>query len=307
MANSGDEGILLTQDKKYDIIFLDHMMPNKDGIETLHEIRMETQNPNLHTIAICLTANAISGAREQYMAEGFDNYLTKPIDSSKLEEMLMTYLPKQKIKLSKGNDSTDNIKIEIPETLAPLKGKDWIDLDLGIKNSGSVEAYMPLLKIFYESIDETAATIDKLYQRGNIKEYTIKVHALKSSAKIIGAAKFGEKAQKLEDAGKSGDTDYISKHQAEFMNEYSLFREPLSQIFAENYEDKPEADADLMTAVYEEIKSAAEEMDSDRLDSIFKEIGEYRIPAAEEKLWKQIKSAADKFDYETIQSLLKNK
>ena len=125
MANSGDEGILLTQDKKYDIIFLDHMMPNKDGIETLHEIRMETQNPNLHTIAICLTANAISGAREQYMAEGFDNYLTKPIDSSKLEEMLMTYLPKKKIELSKNNDSADNKseKIEIPEKLAPLKGK----------------------------------------------------------------------------------------------------------------------------------------------------------------------------------------
>ena len=130
---------------------------------------------------------------------------------------------------------------------------------------------------------------------------------MKSSAKIIGAAKFGEKAQKLEDAGKSGDTDYIIKHQAEFMNEYSLFREPLSQIFAENDEDKPEADADLMTAVYEEIKAAAEEMDSDRLDTIFEEIGEYSIPATEEKLWKQIKSAADKFDYETIQSLLKNK
>ena len=312
MANSGDEALLLTQDKKYDIIFLDHMMPNKDGIETLHELRTQglrtqVQNPNLHTIAICLTANAVSGAREWYMSEGFDNYLTKPIDSAKLEEMLLTYLPENKIEMSNIEDSEDTVAVEeeIPEILAPLKGKNLIDLTTGIKNSGSVSAYMPLLKIFYESMEENAKEIEKLYEEGNIKGYTIKVHALKSSAKIIGATKFGEEAQKLEDAGKSGDTAYINEHQAEFMNEYRSFREPLAEIFESNDEDKPAVDADLMAAVYEEIKSAAEEMDSDRLDAIFEELSEYRIPAAEEKLWKQIKSAADRFDYEAIQSLLK--
>ncbi|MBR1397633.1 MAG: response regulator [Selenomonadaceae bacterium] len=282
-------------------------MPGMDGIETLHEIRRELKNPNLHTIAICLTANAISGAREQYMAEGFDNYLTKPIDSGKLEEMLMTYLPKKKIEMSKGKYSDDKstAKVEIPAILAPLNGKDWIDLTVGIKNSGSVDAYMPLLKIFYESMYEKAGEIEKFYSEGDIKNYTIKVHALKSSAKIIGAIEFADKAQKLEDAGKNGDIDYIHEHHSEFMNAYRTFHEPLAQIFEGNDEDKPEADADLMAAVYEEIKSAAEEMDSDRLDAIFEEISEYRIPAAEEKLWKQIKSAADRFDYEAIQSILK--
>ena len=311
-ANSGDEALLLTQDKKYDIIFLDHMMPNKDGIETLHELRtqgMWTQekNPNLHTIIICLTANAVSGAKEEYIEKGFDDYLTKPIDSEKLEEILMIYLPKEKIEMSNWDDLEEKgaAEEEIPEILAPLNGKDWIDLKIGIRNSGSVSAYMPLLKIFYESIDEKTEEIEKLYEEKNFKGYTIKVHALKSSAKIIGAVKFGEEAQKLEDAGKSGDIAYIHEHQAEFMKEYHSFREPLAQIFEGNDEDKPEADADLMSAVYEEIKSAAEEMDSDRLDAIFEEIGEYRIPAAEEKLWKQIKSAADHFDYEAIQTLLK--
>ena len=313
MANSGDEALLLTQDKKYDIIFLDHMMPNKDGIETLHELRMQgiwtqEKNPNFNTIVICLTANAVSGAREQYMSKGFDNYLTKPVDSEKLEEMLLSYLPAKKIEMSneKDTEDKDSVKEEIPEILIPLKGKDWIDLDTGINNSGSVSAYIPLLKIFYESLDETAEEIEKLYESGNIKGYTIKVHALKSSAKIIGAMKFSEEAQKLEDAGKSSDVKYIQKHQTEFMSEYRSFQEPLAQIFGGNDEDKPEADADLMIAVYEEIKSAAEDMDSDRLDSIFEEMGEYRIPEAEEKLWKQIKSAADRFDYEEIQSLLKD-
>ena len=97
-AVSGDEGLLLSRGKQYDLILLDHMMPEKDGIETLHELRGENDNPNLHTPAICLTANAISGAREQYLAAGFDDYLTKPIDSGKLEEALMRYLPKEKLR-----------------------------------------------------------------------------------------------------------------------------------------------------------------------------------------------------------------
>ena len=97
-AASGDDGLALARGKKYDIIFLDHMMPEKDGVETLQELRAEADNPNLQTPTICLTANAISGAREQYLAAGFDDYRTKPIDSGKLEEMLVRYLPEEKLK-----------------------------------------------------------------------------------------------------------------------------------------------------------------------------------------------------------------
>ncbi|WP_303758253.1 response regulator, partial [Selenomonas ruminantium] len=83
-ANDGDEGLLLAKEKKYDIIFLDHMMPGKDGIETLHELKKQESGPNRNTPVICLTANAISGAREQYIEAGFNDYLTKPIDTDKL-------------------------------------------------------------------------------------------------------------------------------------------------------------------------------------------------------------------------------
>ncbi|MBQ7679013.1 MAG: response regulator [Butyrivibrio sp.] len=96
-AASGDEGLAMCYDMKYDMIFIDHMMPDKDGIETLHELRSRPKDPNLETPTICLTANAISGAREQYLAEGFDDYLSKPIDATKLEKMLLDYLPDEKI------------------------------------------------------------------------------------------------------------------------------------------------------------------------------------------------------------------
>ncbi len=92
-AESGDEGLALMKENKYDIIFLDHMMPNKDGIETLKELKEDEGNINMDTPVLCLTANAISGAREEYMAAGFTDYLTKPIKPKELEDTLMKYLP----------------------------------------------------------------------------------------------------------------------------------------------------------------------------------------------------------------------
>lgn len=96
-AKSGDEGLKLASENKYDILFIDHMMPGKDGIETLRELRKDTDGPNIATPAVCLTANAISGAREEYIKAGFDEYLTKPIDPPILENLLYEYIPKGKI------------------------------------------------------------------------------------------------------------------------------------------------------------------------------------------------------------------
>ena len=96
-APDGDKGLVLAAKKKYDLIFLDHMMVGKDGIETLHDLKADKDNPNLNTPTVCLTANAISGAREVYINAGFDDYLTKPIEPEALEKMLLHYLPGDKV------------------------------------------------------------------------------------------------------------------------------------------------------------------------------------------------------------------
>ena len=303
-ALSGDEGLALAYKKKYDIIFFDHMMPKKNGIETLHELRAQADNPNLKTPTICLTANAISGAREQYLAEGFDDYLTKPIDATKLEEMMIHYLPADKVELSAAE--TVETATDIPTELAALQELDWLDVNVGMKNSGSVEAYLPLLKIFYTSLEEKASEIENFYAAGDYANYTIKVHALKSSARIIGAVEFGEDAQLLENAGKSGDVDYLHKHHAAFMETLRSFAEPLEKFFAVEETDKPEVDADLMADVFAEIKSAADDMDSDRLQDIFAEMNDYKIPDDLNKLWTSLVAAANNYDYELILSLLNN-
>ena len=303
-AESGDECLRLTQNRRYDVIFLDHMMPHKDGIETLHELRAQADNPNVKTTAVCLTANAISNAREQYIKAGFDDFLTKPIDPDKLEGVLLQYLPAEKIRAVAERDVQAATE-SIPDVLRPLQKLAWLKLDVGIKNSGSADAYLPLLKIFYESLDEKVAELEGFFAAENWQDYTIKVHALKSSARIIGAIAFGEEAQRLENAGKNGDIAYIRAYHAGFIAKCRSFKAPLSEIFtAQQNDDRPEADQELLQSAYEEIRAAAEEMDCDRLEEIFAEIEDYRITGDDAEKWKRIKTEADQFAYDRIIAIL---
>ena len=319
-ADSGDEALQMTKSKMYDMIFLDHMMPGKDGIETLHEIKEQAEGLNDCTVSVCLTANAVSGAREQYIAAGFDNYLTKPIHPSKLEDMLMAYLPGDKLIIS-GEDDVDtddeDEQDNVPESLAPLVGLEWIDLSKGIKNSGDAESYLSLLKILYESIDEESSVLDGFYKDSNLNDYTIQVHAMKSSVRLIGASSMADEAQLLENAGKDGDEDYINQHHEGFISAYKSLKEPLSQVFAEenvedetenNVEDEmPEADAELMDTVYEEVKASAEANDAESIEAVFAEIEGYRIPDSDAELCQKIRSAAENSDFEAILTLLSDR
>ena len=304
-AGSGDEAIKLALNKKYDIIFLDHMMPEKDGIETLHELNEIKEGINYDTPKICLTANAVSGSREFYISKGFNDYLTKPVDVQKLEEMMIKYLPSDIVEIVDVKDDDSSID-ELPEEIKSLSNEGLIDVKTGIHNSGTLDAYLSLLKIFYKSLDENADEIEKHFNNEDWTNYTIKVHALKSSARIIGAVDFGEEAQKLENAGKSGDYKYLNANNYAFMEKYKSFKLILEPLFTNDNQDtdKPLADKELMADAYIELKAAAEDMDCDRLLDIFTEMEEYCIPENEAKLWDKLKDASESFDYELVVKLL---
>ncbi|MBR5967709.1 MAG: Hpt domain-containing protein, partial [Lachnospiraceae bacterium] len=244
------------------------------------------------------------------IAAGFDDYLTKPIDSLKLEEMIAKLLPPEKImSVSAAEEEAGESEDLNDERLAPMKTIAEIDLQEGVKNSGSVDAYLPLLKIFFESIDAKADEIEGFYNERNIKDYTIKVHALKSSARLIGATAFAETAQALETAGKDGDEAFIDEHTEQFMKSYRNFKELLKCMFTASADDadKPEADADMMEGVFDEIRSSAECMDCDALEVIFEEMDNYRIPEADRDLFAKLKAAAGIYDYDAIVKLIKEK
>jgi len=311
-ANDGFEAVEMSREKKYDVIFMDIMMPDKDGVETLREIRAEYDNPNRDTPCVCLTANAVAGAKAEYLSQGFDDYLTKPIEYEKLEEILLGFLPKEKIRSeSSGNVQAVQEPVEgLDEKLDIIADTGMIDIDAGIKNSGSVQAYLPLLKVFYDSVSDKADELERFYDENDFGNYTIKVHALKSSARIIGAADLGEKAFKLEMAGKEGNIAYILDKHRELIEEYRSFSDILKPVFVsdEAFEaSKPEANDEFMYEVYEGIRSAAETMDCDTIECIFDEMGEYRIPKSDEKLISDIKNAFSDFNYDLIVELLKDK
>lgn len=305
-AESGDEAIKMAGSTQYDVLVLDHMMPVKDGIETLAEIRRSAKNLNASTPAICLTANAIPGAREFYIGSGFDDYLTKPVNPSALEDMLRLFIPEEKIEqYAEGTDTNGSDSEDVmPPELEMLRGGP-VDIDAGIENNGSVGSYMSLLKMFYDSVDVNVEELNRLYSENDNDNYTIKVHALKSSLRIIGVAELGEEAQKLEDAGKKADKDYIDAHHLKFISSFSELKDTLSVLFPKKDDSgKPEADADRMKDVYGRIAAAAAKMDCDRLDEIFAEMEDYRIPQTDAQLFEKLKSSSERFDYENIMKLL---
>ena len=227
-AISGDEGLTLTRNNKYDIIFLDHMMPEKDGIETLKELKVQKENPNYETIVVCLTANAVSGAREKYIAAGFDNYLTKPINPDKLEEMLLEYLPKEKIE----DNSKDKAEVAI-QNEKPQASYNHINIAMGLEYSSDMEdLYREILEMFCNLKEEKRAKLQKAFDAEDWKNYTVFVHALKSTALSIGGEKCSVAAKQLEMAGnkiisddaseldKQKGEEYIKIHHAQAMELY---------------------------------------------------------------------------------------
>ena len=308
---SGDEAIRLAQIHPYDIIFLDHMMPVKDGIETLKELRSLKDHPNVSTPVICLTANAVAGAREEYIREGFDDYLTKPINPDRLEQMILKFLPEDKIRRTTeaiAPTDTAGEPAEIPEDLKPLVGSP-IDVAKGIYNSGDADSYRSLLKMFYASIDEKKEELDQLLAAEEFSDYTIRIHGLKSSARIIGATDFGERAQLAENEGKAQNYDYLRKNHEPLMEELFSYKKLLEGIFKEEEkprDNRPMADSALMAEAYAEMRRAADDMDFDGLEAIFKELSVYRIPDDEVDRWNRMHNATQQFEYGKILAELGN-
>jgi signal transduction histidine kinase/DNA-binding NarL/FixJ family response regulator len=234
-ATRGREAVRLGREKKYDLIFLDHMMPDMDGIETLKEMQSTPEDRNIKTPMVCLTANAISGAREQYLEAGFNDYLTKPIDPLALEQMMIKYLPEERVirndRPAEAKKAAPKPMVPFADPLAPIRECPDIDLSLGIAHLGTEESYLPILEVFYNSAGERAAELQHLYEIEDYRTYTAKIHSLKCSIRILGAEKLSKKAQNLENAGLRGDTTYIVEHQKDFMDSFRQLIDQIAPVF----------------------------------------------------------------------------
>lgn len=302
-AESGDEAVPMYKNKHYDIIFLDHMMPDKDGIETLAEMHGLKGTPNDDTPVVCLTANAISGMREMYISAGFDDYITKPIDPERLEVLLLQYLPKGKI--APASDEDENADYALPDFLFHL---DDIDVGSGLNHCGNGQSYMTTLMMFFNTATKNADDIEKFWAAGDIKNTTIKVHALKSTSRVIGALELGKFAAELEKAGDKGDTETLDRELPKLISMYRKLAEDLEplneQKDSEDGDERPLITPEELKEAYKTLLEFCESYDFDSVVNVAESLGGYRIPEDEATRVDAIIKAVDNFDYEMIPGII---
>ena len=297
-AMSGKDALKLAGENQYDVIFIDHMMPDMDGIETLSNIRKEGMSKDAPAVA--LTANAVSGAREMYLEAGFNDYLSKPVDGEKLERMLYNLLPAGKLKEA---DSYEN------KTSKELKRSDdvmlWlndipeIDRQAGLKNCGTEEGYVSVLSVFHQTAAAKADEIENCYKTGDIENFTIKVHALKSSARIIGAALLSGLAADLEAAGKKGDTAYIQENTDRLLDMYRELDSKLSKLDKKDEELLP-IDKKALKEAYQTITEIAGSMDYGLMEAILKDLKKYRLPGPDAERISSMEGMLTELDWDGI-------
>ncbi|MCR4604846.1 MAG: response regulator [Eubacterium sp.] len=303
-ALSGKAAIELADEIKYDVIFVDHMMPDMDGIETLQHIKKD--GANTETPMVALTANAISGAKKMYLDAGFDAFLSKPVDGIKMEKLLAGMLSDNKInKIDKVSASEEVLEakptITIPGWISDI---EEIDLDAGIKNGGGKEEFLSILNVFYRTAEAKADELEKYYDEKDIENFTIKVHALKSSARVIGAMDLSEKARLLEEAGKANDIIYIEENTGELLALYRTITGKLSAFDSEDEKKKEISDASLREA-YQTVIEISDSMDFDLMEGILDDLGQYKLPKEDAETYKTIKSLCLEMDWDGIKNLAK--
>ena len=229
-CKSGKDALKIMQRKHFDVILLDHMMPEMDGIETLERSRTLENNKCEGVPVIALTANVVSGVREMYLKAGFTDYIGKPIDGELFEEMLAKYIPQEKITYTEKKEPANEKPVEENDT-----AQEQLDISLGLKYcGGDEEMYREILEIYCEEFDEAVENFERFMAEDNWKNYTVNIHALKSNSLNVGAAALSKRCLELEKAGKAYQAGDNPDAQIEFIrSNHSDVMEMYKEIVAE--------------------------------------------------------------------------
>ena len=220
LCKSGIESLLLMKKQAFDVILMDHMMPEMDGIETLKRSKMMAESMCLNTPVVALTANVMPGIRDVYLKEGFDDYLGKPIEGKQLEEMLMKHLPPAKVYKTCLQEEQ---KTEPVEKQQDSGEENYLQVSVGMQYCGnSEEVYREMLKMFCDLKEKKQIQIEESFQSQDYEKYAVYVHALKSSSLSIGGKVVSAMAAKQEKAAKQGEYGYVKENHEEVMKLYEL-------------------------------------------------------------------------------------
>ena len=306
-VDNGMDAISLCKNNTYDIIFLDHMMPEMDGVETLKRIRKAQTEQGEKSEIVAFTANAISGAREMFLNEGFDEFISKPIEVVALEHVLKKLLPKSSITYVQRNltdqaSNPDSNNFEQDDSNSRLE-------DLGLDTAQGItycnndkEFYEEMLHKFCNDAKRKSVQIETAFLEEDWENYTIFVHALKSTSKMIGAFILSDHAKAAEAASKERDVEYVKQNHSSLLHEYHELVEGISAILLP---DKKEDAADTVSVIaHEEFLSVLTELKS-VLDTFEAEKAEEILDSLTEKTYEkhalsdlltEVRQEVDNFD-----------
>lgn len=294
-------------EKLYDVIFMDHMMPEIDGVEATRLIR--SFHPNYASVPIiAFSANAVEGTKKMFLEEGMNDFVGKPVEVSELVSKLKQWLPQEKMTIPT-KTPTRKKKSSLAHPLPHIEGLDVI---AAVQMLGDVDFYMEILSDYYHLIDQKIQVISGALAGQDWERYTIEVHALKSSSKQIGAMELSGIAAELEAAGKTLDIKYIQDNNELLLQKYRQLQNTLHKVFPKksikaakaSKNNTPVIPKELLVTSFEQMEDAISNLDTDALCTIIEKLKEYQHPAKQQKLLSKLSDAVEGFDFEACEQHL---
>ncbi|MCR5282501.1 MAG: response regulator [Lachnospiraceae bacterium] len=234
---SGMEAIEACEETDYDIVFMDHMMPEMDGVEAMKRIRINISRSKKEICIVALTANAISSAKEMFLSEGFDGFIPKPIEITEFERVMKRVLPKALITVVP--KEVQSLVAEPVQKEKPRQGRSkydpvkeqGTDVEAGLRYcKNDEEFYDQLLAEYAKNDTKKTDELNRYLDNENWQDYSIRVHAVKSTSKMIGAMELSEMAKRLEDASKKADADRVRAEHPAFIKRYAALLSAISTV-----------------------------------------------------------------------------
>lgn len=315
-ASSGREALELCRNKKYDFVFMDQMMPEMNGIEAMREVRKlnDHYKKGGQSKIIVLTADAIKGARESLINQGFDEYLGKPINVVQLERLFVRYVPSSRITYEETKADNETTSTGLFALENKLMG---IDIALGISNcGGKFEDYLKILKITYDYGEKQLEELRSAWETGDYETYIIKIHSLKSTSLNIGARGLSAMARSQEEEGRAGNYSYIDKHMQEFQDDAHKILEVIKDLLLEHNiisDDNKNANADaeeldetMLLRLYKNIERCIDQFDFAKVFEVLEETKKYKVPDKHKEILSKLDTLMEDLDVDAIKELLNN-
>jgi CheY-like chemotaxis protein len=302
ICDNGRTSIAKVKANRYDLVFMDHMMPGMDGIEALAQIRALEGEYFKQLPVIALTANALSGMEEMFLSKGFNDYLAKPIEISKLNALMEKWIPAERQIKATGDPEGEG-----PVNSGLFNGKvlAGIDIARGLERCRSDVAYADILRSYADSMPDFLDTLRGVSPE-NLGSYAVTVHGIKGASYQICADEAGRQAEALEHASKGGDWEKVKRENKNFIETMetllAVLRDFLGQVDEGKKKDKPlfpAPDRELL----DRMLTACKDYNITAMEDLLTELESYSYESGEELIiW--LRKRVNDLDYDAIQERL---